>query len=195
MVNNSALSGEVGVSSTTIGSWLSILEASHLVYILKPWFTSRTSQIVKTPKIYFCDVGLAAHLLGISTPSQMIRDPLLGNLFENMIVMEAVKARYNAGKSNQLYFFRNSSGLEVDLLVGQQRKFIPYEVTSGRTMDSKHTLNLKKLISKYPDDIAEAGGVIYSGESVDRFKGYVYRNFHVCTPLFEEKEPPFTVSF
>ena len=80
LVNNSALSGEVGVSSTTIGSWLSILEASHLVYILRPWFTSRTSQIVKTPKIYFCDVGFAAHLLGISTPAQMNRDPLMGNL-------------------------------------------------------------------------------------------------------------------
>ena len=195
LVNNSALSGEVGVSSTTIGSWLSILEASHLVYILRPWFTSRTSQIVKTPKIYFCDVGFAAHLLGISTPAQMNRDPLMGNLFENMIVMEAVKARYNAGKSNQLYFFRNSNGLEVDLLVGQQRKFIPYEVKSGRTMDNKHTLNLKKFISKYPDDIAEVGGVIYSGESVDRFKGYVYRNFHDCAPLFEDNEPLFTVSF
>ena len=112
-----------------------------------------------------------------------------------MIVMEAVKARYNAGKSNQLYFFRNSNGLEVDLLVGQQRKLIPYEVKSGRTMDSKHMLNLKKFISKYPDDIAEVGGVIYSGESVDRFKGYVYRNFHDCAPLFEDNEPPFTVSF
>lgn len=195
LVNNSALSGEVGVSSTTIGSWLSILEASHLVYILRPWFTSRTSQIVKTPKIYFCDVGFAAHLLGISTPAQMNRDPLMGNLFENMIVMEAVKARYNAGKSDQLYFFRNSNGLEVDLLVEQQRKLIPYEIKSGRTMDSKHTLNLKKFISKYPDDIAENGGVIYSGESVERFKGYAYRNFHDCAPLFEDNDPSFTVSF
>ncbi|MFA6784488.1 MAG: DUF4143 domain-containing protein [Sphaerochaeta sp.] len=139
--------------------------------------------------------GLVAHLLGINTPSQMNRDPLMGNLIENMVVMEVVKARYNAGKSDQLYFFRNSNGVEVDLLVGQQRKFIPYEVKNDRTMDSKHTLNLKKLISKYPDNIVEAGGVIYSGESVDRFKGYVYRNFHDCGPLFEDKEPPFTVSF
>jgi uncharacterized protein len=195
LVNNSALSGEVGVSSTTIGSWLSILEASHLVYILKPWFTSRTSQVVKTPKVYFCDVGLAAHLLNISTPEQMNRDPLMGNLFENMIIMEAVKARYNAGKANQLFFFRNSNGLEVDLLVGQQRQIIPYEVKSGRTMDFKHTLNLRKFIANYPDEIAEQGGVIYSGESVDRFKGYVYRNFHSCTELFEEKESTFVLSF
>lgn len=195
LANNSALSGEVGVSSTTIGSWLSILEASHLVYLLRPWFTSRTSQVVKTPKVYFCDVGLAAHLLGIETPAHMNRDPLMGNLFENMIVMEALKTRYNTGKGDQLFFFRNSNGLEVDLLVGQQRKVTPYEVKSGRTLDIKHTLNLKRLISAYPDDIENLGGVIYSGESVEKFKGYVYRNFHDCASLFEDIDPSFSLSF
>jgi hypothetical protein len=195
LVNNSALGGEVGVSSTTIGSWLSILEASHLVYLLKPWFTSRTSQVVKTPKVYFSDIGLAAHLLGIETPAQMNRDPLLGNLFENMVVIEAIKTRYNAGKSAQLFFFRNSNGLEVDLLVGQQRKIIPYEIKSGRTLDIKHTLNIKKFISAYPDDIAEPGGVIYSGETVESFKGYTFRNFHTCASLFESDERSFSVSF
>lgn len=195
LVNNAALSGEVGVSSTTIGSWLSILEASHLVYILKPWFTSRTSQVVKTPKVYFCDVGLAAHLLGIETPGQMNRDPLMGNLFENMIVMEAVKARFNAGRSDQLFFFRNGNGLEVDLLVGQQRKVSPYEVKSGRTMDIKHTLNLKKFFSAYPDDMVGSGGVIYAGESVESFKGFIFRNFHTCASLFEHDDPGFAVEF
>ncbi len=195
LVNHAALSGEVGVSSTTIGSWLSILEASHLVYLLKPWFTSRTSQVVKTPKVYFCDVGLAAHLLGIETPAQMNRDPLLGNLFENMVVMEAIKARYNAGRSAQLFFFRNSNGLEVDILFEQQRKVTPYEVKSGRTLDIKHTLNVNKFISAYPDEIAGSGGVIYSGETEDRFKGYVFRNFHACASLFEETDPGFALSF
>lgn len=195
LVNNAALSGEVGVSSTTIGSWLSILEASHLIYILKPWFTSRTSQVVKTPKVYFCDVGLAAHLLGIETPGQMNRDPLMGNLFENMIVIEAVKARYNAGRSDQLFFFRNSNGLEVDILFEQQRKVTPYEVKSGRTLDIAHTLNVKKFISAYPDDVAGSGGVIYAGESVDKFKGYVCRNFHTCASLFEDTDPGFVVAF
>jgi len=119
----------------------------------------------------------------------------MGNLFEKMVVMEAVKARYNTGKGDRLYFFRNSNGLEVDLLVGQQRKLIPYEVKSDSTMDSKHTLNLKKIIPKYPDDTAQVGGVIYSGESFNRFNGYVYRNFHECAPLFEDNEPTFTISF
>jgi len=195
LVNNSALSGEVGVSSTTIGSWLSILQASHLIYLLKPWSTSRTSQVVKTPKVYFCDVGLAAHLLNIENPSQMNRDPLMGNLFENMVVMEAVKARYNDGKSDQLFFFRNSNGVEVDLLVSRQRKVIPYEVKSGRTMDNKHTANIRKFIALYPDDTGESGGIVYSGDSVEKFKGFIYRNFHESTSLFLDVEPRFTVSF
>jgi len=151
--------------------------------------------VVKTPKVYFSDIGLAAHLLGIETPAQMNRDPLLGNLFENMVVIEAIKTRYNAGKSAQLFFFRNSNGLEVDLLVGQQRKIIPYEIKSGRTLDIKHTLNIKKFISAYPDDIAELGGVIYSGETVESFKGYTFRNFHTCASLFESDERSFSVSF
>ncbi len=195
LVNNSALSGEVGVSSTTIGSWLSILQASHLIYLLKPWSTSRTSQVVKTPKVYFCDVGLAAHLLNIENPSQMNRDPLMGNLFENMVVMEAVKARYNDGKSDQLFFFRNSNGVEVDLLVGRQRKVIPYEVKSGRTMDNKHTANIRKFMALYPDDTGESGGIVYSGDSVEQFKGFTYRNFHESTSLFLDVEPGFTLSF
>ena len=99
LVNNSALAGEIGVSSTTIGSWLSILESSHLVYILKPWYMNRTSQVVKTPKVYFCDTGLASYLLGIETPEQMQRAPLLGNLFENLVVVEAVKPRLNSRES------------------------------------------------------------------------------------------------
>jgi len=95
----------VGVSSTTLGSWLSLLESTHLIYTLRPWFTSRTSQVVKTPKIYFCDTGIAASLLGIETPEQMMRDPLMGNLFENLVVTEALKARLNTGGSDNLYYF------------------------------------------------------------------------------------------
>jgi predicted AAA+ superfamily ATPase len=138
LVNNSALSGVVGVSSTTIGSWLSILEASDMVPHRVFDMDIVNHNGGNPPKIYFCDVGFAAHLLGISTPAQMNRDPLMSNLFENMIVMEAVKARYNADKSDQLYFFRNYRGF--------LRKFIPYEIKSSSTMDSKYTLNLKKFI-------------------------------------------------
>jgi hypothetical protein len=72
---------------------------------------------------------------------------------------------------------------------------IPYEIKSGRTLDIKHTLNLKKFIAAYPDDIAGPGGVIYSGEPVDKFKGYIFRNFHTCASLFEHDDPGFTVEF
>ena len=195
LVNNSALNGEVGVSSTTIGSWLSILQASHLIYLLKPWSTSCTSQVAKTLKVYYCDVGLAAHLRNIENPSQMNRDPLMGNLFENMVVIGAITSRYNDGKSDQLFFFRNSNGVEVDLLVDRQRKVIPYEVKSGRTIDDKHTVNIRKFIALYPDDTSKSGGIIYSGDSVEKYKRFTYRNFHDCTSLFLDVEPGFTVSF
>lgn len=195
LVNNAALSSEVGVSSTTIGSWLSILQASHVVHLLRPWSTSRTSQVVKTPKVYFCDVGLAAYLLNIENPNQMNRDPLMGNLFENMVVIEALKARYHAGKDDNLFFFRNSNGVEVDLLIARHRKLVPYEIKSGQTMDGKHTANLKKFIARYPGDVANPGGVIYSGDSVDSFKGFTYRNFHDCSVLFEDEDPVYTVDF
>ena len=105
LVNASALAGDVGVSSTTIGSWMSLLEASRLIYVLKPWYRSRTSQVVKTPKIYFTDTGVACFLLGITTPGQVLRDPLYGSLFENMVVIEALKARYDSYVADDGLFF------------------------------------------------------------------------------------------
>ena len=146
LVNNSAIANEVGVASVTIGSWISILEASHLIYTLKPWFTNRTSQVVKTPKIYFCDTGLASYLLGIETPSQMQRDPLLGNLFENLVITEALKARLNSGAEPNLYFFRNSKGLEVDLILKKENKLRLFEIKSGKSLNDEFT---KKSIKKH----------------------------------------------
>lgn len=93
VVNLSAISGEVGVSSTTLSEWLSVLEASYIIYRLKPYFSNITKQQIKSPKIYFTEVCLAAYLLGIETENQMNRDPLRGNLFENLIVSEVLKSR------------------------------------------------------------------------------------------------------
>ena len=119
----------------------------------------------------------------------------MGNLFENMVVIGTITSRYNDGKSDQLFFFRNSNGVEVDLLVDRQRKVIPYEVKSGRTIDDKHTVNIRKFIALYPDDTSKSGGIIYSGDSVEKYKRFTYRNSHDCTSLFLDVEPEFTVSF
>lgn len=198
LVNNSALATEVGVSSTTIGSWLSILEASHVIYTLKPWFKNRNSQVVKTPKIYFCDTGLVSYLLGIETPEQMIRDPLLGNIFENFVVIEALKTRLNLGLEPNLYFFRNSNGLEIDLILQEQNKLKLFEIKSGKSLNDEFCRNMKNFSAKYNEDIASVstkGTVIYSGETYESYKDFGFYNFSKIPQLFESKTPTFRLNF
>ena len=198
LVNNSALATEVGVSSTTIGSWLSILEASHVIYTLKPWFKNRNSQVVKTPKIYFCDTGLVSYLLGIETPEQMIRDPLLGNIFENFVVIEALKTRLNLGLEPNLYFFRNSNGLEIDLILQEQNKLKLFEIKSGKSLNDEFCRNMKNFSAKYNEDIVSdstKGTVIYSGETYESYKDFGFYNFSNIPQLFESKTSTFRLNF
>ena len=198
LVNNSSLATEVGVSSTTIGSWLSILEASHVIYTLKPWFKNRNSQVVKTPKIYFCDTGLVSYLLGIETPEQMIRDPLLGNIFENFVVIEALKTRLNLGLEPNLYFFRNSNGLEIDLILLEQNKLKLFEIKSGKSLNDEFCRNMKNFSAKYNEDIVSdstKGTVIYSGETYESYKDFGFYNFSKIPQLFESKTQTFRLNF
>ena len=198
LVNNSILATEVGVSSTTIGSWLSILEASHVIYTLKPWFKNRNSQVVKTPKIYFCDTGLVSYLLGIETPEQMIRDPLLGNIFENFVVIEALKTRLNLGLEPNLYFFRNSNGLEIDLILQEQNKLKLFEIKSGKSLNDEFCRNMKNFSAKYNEDIVSdstKGTVIYSGETYESYKDFGFYNFSNIPQLFESKTSTFRLHF
>lgn len=198
LVNNSTLATEVGVSSTTIGSWLSILEASHVIYTLKPWFKNRNSQVVKTPKIFFCDTGLVSYLLGIETPEQMIRDPLLGNIFENFVVIEALKTRLNLGLEPNLYFFRNSNGLEIDLILLEQNKLKLFEIKSGKSLNDEFCRNMKNFSAKYNEDIVSdstKGTVIYSGETYESYKDFGFYNFSKIPQLFESKTPTFRLNF
>ena len=198
LVNNSILATEVGVSSTTIGSWLSILEASHVIYTLKPWFKNRNSQVVKTPKIYFCDTGLISYLLGIETPEQMIRDPLLGNIFENFVVIEALKTRLNLGLEPNLYFFRNSNGLEIDLILQEQNKLKLFEIKSGKSLNDEFCRNMKNFSAKYNEDIVSdsiKGTVIYSGETYESYKDFGFYNFSNIPQLFESKTSTFRLNF
>ena len=198
LVNNSILATEVGVSSTTIGSWLSVLEASHIIYTLKPWFKNRNSQVVKTPKVYFCDTGLVSYLLGIETPEQMIRDPLLGNIFENFVVIEALKTRLNLGLEPNLYFFRNSNGLEIDLILQEQNKLKLFEIKSGKSLNDEFCRNMKNFSAKYNEEIASdstKGTVIYSGETYESYKDFGFYNFSNIPQLFESKNQTFRLNF
>jgi predicted AAA+ superfamily ATPase len=162
LVNLNSLANDTGVSSMTIGTWLSVLEASFIVFRLPRYFENFGKRQIKAPKIYFTEVGLAAWLLGIETPAQAARDPLFGALFENMVVGEAMKARLNAGREAELYFFRDQRGLEVDLIARRGRRLLPIEIKGGMTYDPWFAKNLKVFLKL--TDTAESPTVLYAGE-------------------------------
>ena len=101
---------EVGVDSKTISHWLSVLQASYLVTLLPPYYENITKRVVKSPKLYFNDPGLACYLLDIETPKQLELDKMRGAIFENMVVMECLKHRFNQGKEGNVYFYRDRNG-------------------------------------------------------------------------------------
>jgi predicted AAA+ superfamily ATPase len=162
IMNLNTMADDVGVSQTTLTTWISALEASYIVFRLQPYFDDFGRRIVKTPKLYFTDVGLAAYLLGMKNPEQLPRDPFVGNLFENMVVTETLKSMYNRGKRGGLYYFRNQNRLEVDLLLTRGEKITPMEIKYGETFDTSFARNIM-LFRKLSDKI-ERGRVIYSGE-------------------------------
>ena len=161
LVNLSALSGDVGVSSTTLAGWLSVLEASFVVHRLYPYHANLGKRLVKTPKVYFTEPGLLSWLLQIETPEHVSRDPLMGTIFENMVVMEAVKAAYNRGETPQLSFYRDKSGLEVDLIREYQRRPYAIEIKAGTTYVSDMLRSLKQFRSLLENPAGAA--LVYGG--------------------------------
>lgn len=143
LLNLEGLSNEVGVSSNTLKEWISILEASFILFRLQPYHENFGKRIVKSSKIYFTDVGLASYLLGIENTTQLARDPLRGNLVENLIVLELMKARLNKGLDPQLYFFRDAHGHEVDLIFQSGRNLIPIEIKASQTFNIDFLKNIR----------------------------------------------------
>ena len=167
VVNFSSLAGETGVSTPTISSWLSVLEASFLVYRLKPWFSNISKRVVKSPKIYFAETGLATHLLGIRDPSQLAAHPLRGALFENMCLMDVRKRFLNVGEDAPLSFLRTEKGFEIDLLVHEAAAVRPVEIKSAMTFHRNLVRNLETFAREEP--AAAAPTLLYDGEPVPSF--------------------------
>lgn len=163
LFNASELSNEVGVSSNTITSWLSVLQASYIVMLLSPYFENSRKRLTKTPKLYFIDTGLAAYLLGIESAEQLSRDKMRGNLFENFVVMEALKHRYNQGKESNLYFYRDSNQNEVDLILKNRDSLCGVEIKSSMTYNSQFEKGLKQIDSGVKEKV-EPKAIIYTGD-------------------------------
>lgn len=141
-LNNSALALETGVDVKTVQSWISILESSFIVYLLKPHHQNFKKTLVKRPKLYFYDTSLVCYLLRIRTPSQLESHPLRGAIFEGMVVTELVKKRTNAGKDINLYYWRDKTGHEVDVIIDDGHSLIPVEIKSGKTIGDHFFKNL-----------------------------------------------------
>lgn len=182
-VNLAGLSGEVGVSGTTLSEWLSILEASFIIYRLPPYHRNFGKRLVKSPKLYFVETGLAAWLIGIETPEQALRDPLHGNLFENMVVMDALKERLHIGAEPRLYYWRDNNGHEVDLLFEKQRQLVPVEIKSAMTWHSGFSNNLGWLVA-HAEGVAP-GFVVYAGEARPATDRFTAIHFSEISRIFE----------
>ncbi len=160
LLNMNSLAVETGVDNKTIGDWLSVLETSFIVFRLQPYHRNFNKRIVKMPKLYFYDTGVASALLGIDNPDQLALHPFRGGLFENMIIIDFLKSRYNRGKPNNLYFWRDSLGTEIDLLVEKANSLLPIEIKSGQTITDDY---FKSMSSWLRISGMEKGWVIYAG--------------------------------
>ena len=180
LVNCQSIANDIGVSLPTVKEWISILEASYIVQILPCYHRNFGKRFVKTPKVYFTDVGLLVHLLGIRNSEQLARDPLLGNIFENMVVMDAIKSRFNASLPNDCYFIRDRSGLEVDLVIENARKISLYEIKAAMSFSSDFAKGLVKA-EKFASDV-ESSTIVYSGNNaeVNGIRYVNFRNAFVC---------------
>ena len=165
LLNKESLARDAGISVPTVAKWLNILEASFVIYRLRPYYSNLGKRQTKACKVYFTETGLAAYLIGIRDASQVAAHPLVGGLFENMVVMEALKSRLNRGLEPDMWFYRNSSGsIEVDLLMESPEGLHLREIKSTSTYSSKMGKGLRAFAELSPS-VADSI-VVYSGREI-----------------------------
>jgi len=180
LLNMHNLSIETGVDGKTIASWIGILEASFIIFRLYPHHVNFNKRVVKMPKLYFYDTGLAASLLGIQKEEQLAFHPFRGNLFENLIVAELLKYRFNMGLRSNLSFWRDNVGHEVDIIMQQGEVLTPIEIKSGQTVTQEYFdgLNFWRKIRN-----SNRGYVIYGGN-----RKQIMSNGISVLPFYEMEE-------
>ncbi len=180
-LNLTSISNEVGVDVKTIQSWIGILESSFIIYLLKPHYKNFNKTIVKRPKIYFYDTGLVCSFLRISNATQIENHPLKGAVFETLVVIEIVKKYTNQGLNPPLYYWRDKSGCEIDIIIDQGNLLIPIEIKSSKTINTDFFKNLKywNNLSKMSTSI-----LVYSGDQEQkRSDGTIVTNWKNITNI------------
>lgn len=178
----SALSNEVGVSVPTINEWLSVLEASYILFRLPPFYRNVGKRLIKTPKLYFCDTGLVCFLLGIENEQQLAAHPLRGPIFENLVVLEFLKSRFNHGKLSNLFYYRDQSQREVDIVQEHADKLYAYEIKSAKAFHRDYLKNLVYLKKLLGSNLVSTQ-VIYDGETDIDSPEYGMMNFRNAVPV------------
>ena len=166
LLNVSSLGSDAGVSRPTVDHWLSVLESSYIVFRLQPYHANIRKRLIKSPKLYFYDVGLASYLIGIENADQIATHPLRGQLFENAVVSEVLKHRFNSGRRSNLSFFRDSNGVECDLLYETGRGYGAIEIKAGATVSSEYFSGLNRVSGIVSEITSKA--VIYGGAETQR---------------------------
>lgn len=185
VINYQNLSNELGISGHTVKHWLSILEASFIIIRLAPYFENFGKRVIKSPKLFFTDVGIATYLLDIENINQVSRDPLRGALVENLVVMELFKARVNQGRDPHLYYYRDSQQNEVDIIYKVANQLIPIEVKSSKTLHHDFFKGLA-FFKTIVGDRCQKGYLVYSGEEEKPFKSFSVMNFKNAWKMMEE---------
>ncbi len=158
----SSISGDAGVSVNTVKGWLSVLQAGHIIFLLRPYYKNLNKRLIKSPKLFFTDTGLAAFLLGITKQKQIESHYLRGGLFENLILLEMLKDRYNKGLPENIYYYRDNNKNEIDLIIDEGDKLKIIEIKSGQTFSTSFLKPLKFWERNFPDIPSETM-LVYGG--------------------------------
>ena len=179
VLNKESLGNDLGISASTVNQWLSVLEASFILFQMTPYFENFGKRMIKSPKLYFTDVGLVTYLLGIENIEQLKRDPLRGFLVENLVVLEMMKTRLNKGLDPQLYYYRDNHQNEVDIIFKKSNELIPVEIKSSQTFIPEFLKNLDFI--KKATDRVKHGYLVYAGDHEQRIGNVEvvnYKNAH-----------------
>lgn len=166
ILNMTSLANDCGLDQKTIQSWLAILQSSFIIYLLKPYHNNFNKRIIKSPKLYFYDTGIACSLLGINNPKQVVIHAAKGPLFENMIISELLKERMNSGRPDNLYYWRDKTGNEVDIVADQAGKLTVIELKAGETISSDYFKGLDYFTSLHKK--TSAALVVYGGSETQK---------------------------
>ncbi len=184
LLNLSSISNDLGISHTTIREWTDILQTSYIIFLLEPFYKNIKKRLIKTPKIYFYDVGLASFLLGMEDVKHISNHPLRGNLFENLIIADILKNRFNNAKKNNLNFYRDNSGNEVDLIYNISQQVRAIEIKSSETINNNFFKGLNDFEKTFPE-IVDKKILIYGGSRTETRKDITISNIFNMKKIIE----------